>query len=141
MELMEDLEKGKAVKFIRGCALYLLSGATVFSLEVIVYAAKGWKEGFVWWITNFGGIGSWLIAPYAGLGLLLTRREFTLRQEIVHLFGAIGIVTFGIAIFLDGFFIHADPRNWILYVLVPIYQWIAIAGAVAISYAVGKKLK
>lgn len=138
---MEDFEKGRAAKFVRGGALYLLSGATVFSLEVVVYAAKGWKEGIFWWLSNFVGIGGWLVAPYAGMGLLLTRRKFTLRQEIVHLFGAIGIVAFGIIIFLDGFFLHSDPRNWILYLLVPIYQWIAIAGALAISYTVGKTLK
>lgn len=141
MELMEDIDNGRAIKLIRGGALYLLSGATIFSLEVIVYVAQGWKHGWLWWVGNFAGTGCWLIAPYAGMGLLLTRRKFTLRQEIIHLFGAFGIVSFGILMFLDGFFLHADPRNWILYVLVPVYQWLAIAGAWAISYAVGKTLR
>lgn len=138
---MEEEVNERTVKMVRGAALYLLSGATVFSLEMIVYAAKGWKEGFFWWISTFAGVGSWLVIPYAAMGLFLTRKKYTLRQEIVHLFGCIGIVVFGVAITLDGFCLHPDPRNWVLYVLIPIYQWIAIAGAVALSYAVGKKLK
>jgi hypothetical protein len=138
---MEEVGNDRAVKMVRGTALYLLSGATVFSLEMIVFVAKGWKQGFPWWLKYFVGVGGWLIIPYAAMCLLVTRRKYTIRQEIVHLFGCIGIVVFGITMTLDGFLIHPDPRNWVLYVLIPIYQWVAIAGCIALSYAVGKSLK
>ncbi|HYS43153.1 MAG TPA: hypothetical protein VEM32_04155 [Geobacteraceae bacterium] len=136
---MEELENEKAAKIIRGLSLYLLSGATVFSLEVIVYADKGWKEGLAWWGTRFLGIGVWLMAPYAGLSALVVKLKHTLRQEIVLLFGSLGVVIFGISMFFEGFFVHNDPRSWILYVLVPIYQWIAVAGAAALRYSIGRK--
>jgi len=138
---MEEVGQEKAVQMVRGTSLFLLSGATVFSLEMLIYAAKGWMQGLSWWCSNFAGIGLWLIIPYAAMGIFLTRKKFTLRQEIVHLFGCIGIVVFGVIITLDGFFLHPDSRNWVLYVLIPIYQWIALAGAAALSYAVGRKLK
>jgi len=136
---MEELENEKAAKIIRGLSLYLLSGATVFSLEVIVYADKGWKEGLAWWGTRFLGIGVWLMAPYVGMSALVVKMKHTLRQEIVLLFGSLGVVIFGISMFFEGFFVHNDPRSWILYVLVPIYQWIAVAGAAALRYSIGRK--
>ena len=136
---MEELEHEKAGKIVRGLSLYLLSGATAFSLEVIVYADKGWKEGLIWWCTRFLGIGAWLMSPYAGMSALIVKLKHTLRQEIVLLFGSLGIVIFGISILFEGFFIHYDPRSWILYVLIPIYQWIAVAGAAALRYSIGRK--
>jgi len=136
---MEELENEKAGKIVRGLALYLLSGATAFSLEVIVFTDKGWKEGLYWWCTRFLGIGIWLMAPYVGMSALVVKLKHTLRQEIVLLFGSLGIVIFGISILFEGFFVHYDPRSWILYVLVPIYQWIAVAGAAALRYSIARK--
>lgn len=139
---MEETGNERAVRMVRGTALYLLSGATVFSLEMIIFAGKGWKEGLSWWLVNFAAVGCWLVLPYAGLGMFITRKKnYTLRQEIVHLFGSLGIVLFGVVITLDGFLLHPDPRNWVLYALIPIYQWLAIGGACFLSYAVGAKLK
>ncbi|HEY6872853.1 MAG TPA: hypothetical protein VI298_09035 [Geobacteraceae bacterium] len=138
---MEELENEKAGKIIRGLSLYLLSGAAAFSLEVIVYADKGWKQGIAWWFTTFLGISLWLIAPYAGMSALIVKLKHTLRQEIVLLFGSLGIVAFGISILFEGFFVHNDPRSWILYVLIPIYQWIAVAGAAALRYSIGKQAR
>lgn len=138
---MAEQEQEKTSKIVRGVSLYLLSGAAAFSLEVIVYADKGWKQGLAWWFTRFLGIGLWLMAPYAGMSALIVKLKHTLRQEIVLLFGSLGIVAFGITILFEGFFVHADPRSWILYVLIPLYQWIAVAGAAALRYSIGKQPK
>lgn len=136
---MEEWENEKTGKIVRGIALYLLSGAAAFSLEVIIYADKGWKQGLPWWFTTFLGIGLWLMAPYAGMSALIVKLKHSLRQEIVLLFGSLGITVFGITILFEGFFVHADPRSWILYVLIPLYQWVAVAGAAALRYSIGKK--
>lgn len=138
---MEELENEKAGKILRGLSLYLLSGAAAFSLEVIVYANKGWKQAIAWWFTTFLGTTLWLIAPYAGMSAMIAKLKHTLRQEIVLLFGSLGIVVFGITILFEGFFVHNDPRSWILYVLIPLYQWIAVAGTAALRYSIGKKMK
>lgn len=138
---MEEVEHEKAGKIVRGLSLYLLSGAAAFSLEVIVYADKGWRQGLAWWLTRFLGIGIWLIAPYAGMSALVVKLKHTLRQQVVLLFGSLGIVVFGMSILFEGFFVHADPRSWILYVLIPLYQWIAVAGAAALRYAIGRQQK
>lgn len=141
IEPMDDFDEAKVARMIREGAFYLLSAGIVFSLQLVIYAGKGWQQGLLWWVGNFAGVWGWLIAPYAAMVVLLSKRTSTLRQATVHFFCAAGIVIFGILIFLDGFFVHSDQRNWVLYLLVPIYQWVAIAGAAAISYAIGKTLK
>ena len=124
---------------IKGVALYLLSGAAAFSLEVVVYADKGWLLGVKWWIRSFLPAALWLLAPYVGLSSILLKMKHTLRQLIVLFFGSAGTAAFGILILFDGFFVHADPRNWVIFWVVPLYQWIALAGTVALRAAVGRK--
>lgn len=137
---LEDQEQLRIEKIIRGMSVYLLSGAAAFSLEVVVYVGKGWLERPYWWLTTFLGVGIWLVAPYAGLSALILKKKHTLRQLVLLLFGSLGIVAFGIFILLDGFFVHNDPRSWIIYVLVPIYQWIAVAATAGIRYSIGLKI-
>lgn len=140
MEWMEEFDKDRAIRFIREGARYLLSFAAIFTLELIVYEAKGWKQGWLWWVGTFAVTGAWVVAPYAGMELLLNRSKLTLRQEIIYLLGAIGIMGFGFLILVGAFFPPISPSERMLYLLIPIYQWIGIAGAWAISYAVGKTL-
>lgn len=140
MALMEEFDKDRVIRFIKETTRYLLSFAAIFTLQLIVYEAKGWKQGWIWWIGTFAVTGAWVVAPYAGLELLLNRRKLTLRQEIIHLLGAICIIAFSLLIFLGAFFPQVSPNSRMLYLLIPIYQWIGILGAWAISYAVGKTL-
>lgn len=129
----------KLEKMIRGGTLYLLSGAAAFSLEVVVYADKGWLLGAEWWITSFLPAALWLLAPYLGLSSILLKMKHTLRQLIVLFFGSAGSAAFGIVMLFDGFFVHADPRNRVIFWVVPFYQWIALAGTAALRTAVGRK--
>jgi hypothetical protein len=65
--------------------------------------------------------------------------KHTLRQLIVLFFGSAGTVAFGIAMLFDGFFVHTDPRNRVIFWVVPLYQWIALAGTMALRTAVEQK--
>lgn len=125
-------------KCMRLGALYLLSGAAAFSLEVVVYADKGWLLGAKWWLQFFLPVTLWLMTPYMGLSSILLKMEHTLRQLIVLFFGSAGIAAFGIIMLLDGFFIHIDPRNKVIFWVVPLYQWLAVAGTAALRHAVGR---
>lgn len=134
----DEQDNEKLEKMIRGAALYLLSGAAAFSLEVVVYADKGWLLGIKWWLRSFLPVALWLIAPYLGLSSILLKMKHTLRQLIVLFFGSAGAAAFGIAMMLDGFFIHTDPRNRVIFWVVPLYQWLTVAGTAALRHAVGR---
>jgi len=129
----------KLEKMVKGVALYMLSGAAAFSLEVVVYADKGWHLGVKWWITSFLSAALWMLAPYVGLSSILLKMKHTLRQLIVLFFGSAGTVAFGMVMLFDGFFVHTDPRNRVIFWVVPLYQWIALAGTVALRTAVERK--
>lgn len=118
-------------------ALYLLSGGAAFSLEVVVYADKGWQLGWNWWGGVFLPVTIWMMAPYTGLSYILLKKKHTQRQLLVLFFGAVGMAIFGIFTIFDAFFIHIDPRNKVLFGVVPLYQWLAVAGTVALRHAVG----
>ncbi|MBI2353820.1 MAG: hypothetical protein HYV06_02125 [Deltaproteobacteria bacterium] len=135
----DEQDKEKLERMIRGVSLYLLSGAAAFSLEVIVYSDKGWLQGGGWWLRSFLPPALWLLAPYLGFSSILLKMKHNLRQLIVLLFGSAGTAVFGIAMMLDGFFIHTDPRNRVIFWVVPIYQWLALAGTTALRHAVGRK--
>lgn len=119
-------------------ALYLLSGAAAFSLEVVVYSDKGWLQGARWWAAQFLPVTLWLMAPYTGLSSILLKKSHTLRQLVVLFFGAAGIAAFGLATIFDAFFVHVDPRNRVIFWVVPLYQWVAVAGTAALRHAVGR---
>lgn len=134
--LTDEQNTGILEKFMRVGALYLLSGAAAFSLEVVVYADKGWLLGAKWWLTTFLPVTLWMLAPYAGLSSILLKMKHTLRQVIVLFFGSAGIAAFGIVTLFDGFFLHVDPRNKVIFWVVPLYQWLAVAGTAALRHAV-----
>jgi hypothetical protein len=137
--LMDELDSERARKICSGLILYTLTGGAAFSLEVLVYADRGWTQGPAWWAGTFLGIGFWLIAPYFALSWAILKRENSLRQLILILFFTLGVVFFAMTIFFEAFFVHRDPRSWIVYALVPIYQWIAIGGALGLRHAIGRK--
>ena len=134
----EKQENWMLDKFLRVGALYLLSGAAAFSLEVVVYSDKGWLLGVKWWLQSFLPVTLWLMAPYLGLSSILLKMKHTLRQLVVLFFGSAGVAAFGIVMLFDGFFIHVDPRNKVLFWVVPLYQWLAVAGTAALRRAVGR---
>jgi hypothetical protein len=134
----EEQDGGMLEKFMKVGALYLLSGAAAFSLEVVVYADKGWLLGAKWWIRSFLPVTIWLMAPYMGLSSIMLKKKHTLRQLIVLFFGSAGVAAFGIVTLFDGFFIHIDPRNKVIFWVVPLYQWLAVAGTAALRHAVGR---
>lgn len=138
MEGFEELDQDRAIRGVREWARVILSCAAIFTLELVVYEAKGWRESSLWWLGTFCGTGAWLIAPYAGIELMLNRHRLTLKQEIIHLVGALGIIGFGVVILLNAFFQAVSTARWILYLMVPLYQWLGIAGTWAISLVAGK---
>lgn len=125
-------------RFLKLGALYLLSGGAAFSLEVVVYADKGWLLGWKWWVGFFLPVTLWLMAPYTGLSYVLLKKKHTMRQLLVLFFGSVGLAAFGMVTVFDAFFIHIDPRNKVLFGVVPLYQWLAVAGTAALRQAVGR---
>ncbi|HEU0265337.1 MAG TPA: hypothetical protein VFR01_06375 [Geobacterales bacterium] len=129
----------KLTRAIKGFSIYLLSGGAAFSVEIMVFILKGWEEGVRWWLTTFPLFSIWLLAPFSILSYLILKGRNSFRQLVLLFFGAVGTTFFALFIFLDAFFIHYDPRSWIVLLIVPGYQFVAIGSLAALRYAIRDK--
>ncbi len=116
--------------------IVLALSAALFTIAMLIYAGHGWEKGINWWaITCL--FGAWAISPYIGIvGFSRTWSEDH-KERITRLLGFILVIAFGIIVLIDGFFIHSDAQNALLFIFLPLYQWIGIA----IVLAVGASLK
>ena len=112
--------------------IVLALSATLFTIAMMIYAGHGWEKGINWWaITCL--FGAWAISPYIGIvGFSRTWSEDH-KERITRLLGFILVIAFGIIVLIDGFFIHSDAQNALLFVFLPIYQWIGIVIVLAIG--------
>ncbi len=110
----------------------IAASAAFFTFLMLIYAGRGWEQGIGWW----GGtclFGAWAISPYLGIVGFSRTSDENKKQRITRLVGLTLIVAFGVLIIIDGFFIHSDAQNALLFVFVPIYQWVGIVIVMGIS--------
>lgn len=99
---------------------------SLFTLGMMVYAGRGWRQGAEWWM-SFIGFGLWSLIPYAGLatcGLLANR---TKGQALTAFTGSVLVVFLGVLLLVDGFFVHPDAQNALAFVVLPFYQLVGVA--------------
>ena len=109
----------------RKATLSLCILGSLVVLGTMVYAGRGWQQG-VGWGMQFVGFGFWNLAPYAGLaacGLLAYRTQ---RQAMTAFIGSLLVVCFGILLLVEGFFVHPDAQNALIFIVLPFYQWIGV---------------
>jgi hypothetical protein len=115
-----------------------LSGG-LFTFAMLIYAAKGGEIGIVWRTIAVVIIGLWAISPYLGMLGISRNQNKNLGQKILYGVGFTLIVAFGVIGLIDGFFIHSDAQNALLFVFLPLYQWLGIAIVAVISYSFNAK--
>jgi len=104
-----------------------------FTLALIVWAAGG---GEALDLTAFG-FALWATSPYVLLALAGPRLRRPARQWVV-LLGDVVLTGGAIWIYIVGFVIETDAQSALLFVFVPLYQWVgcgvvfALAGLAAL---------
>lgn len=113
--------------------LVALSAALV-TLTLMIYMARPWGDnyayqslsGYVWLL----GLAVWVTLPYL-MVLFLARKAFPSRKNtFVMVLGAFIISIGGVALYVDAALIHRDPQGALVFIAVPLYQWL-ILGLVA----------
>jgi hypothetical protein len=128
----------KRVRRLIALAVITLLGAAVFTLGVMIKAGEGWNQGFAWWL-GFFAFGAWAVSPYAAMAVMSLAMKRTLPQSLVFLLGCLLVTGFGGVVLIDGFYIHHDAQNALLFVFLPIYQWIGVAATFVIGLWVAKR--
>ena len=79
-------------------------------------------------------------SPYLGIGYLTYFKRSTLGKSQIWLFGIVVIIAYAIYALIYNQ-LNSDAQGPLLYLFLPIYQWIAIAFVFAIDFVVRKKIQ
>ncbi len=104
---------------IRGVLLV----AALASLGIMVYSAD-LSHPLLWLVSLV--FGAWVVSPYWFLFRTLSKGEPNLVRERAVLLLSIGLACFGLSIYYDGFFVHLDAQNGLLFLFIPLWQWVAV---------------
>lgn len=101
--------------------LALAAGAAVTS--VILHGATGGDPDGLRFIL-------WALSPHVAFALLQGRMSRPWASAVASL-GALAASAFGAVAFYDGFYVHLDALNGLLFIFVPLWQWFGF-GLVAV---------
>ena len=122
---------------IKNATQILSLGAAIFTLAMMVYAGRGGEEGIGWWLTA-SGFAMIAISPYAGLAWMGRKLCRTVRQSLVVLVGTLLVCLFGVGLLIHGFFFNESSMSGLLFVVLPMYQWPAVAVTGGVAYWLGR---
>jgi hypothetical protein len=72
---------------------------------------------------------AWALGPYAGYALLV----FGAERPAAASLGAVAGTLFGTFAYYDGFFVHVGAQNALLFLFIPLWQWVGFGGVAAAS--------
>ena len=118
--------------------------AAAFTICTMVYAAQPWGDNYAYKTfsdySTLVGFALWAISPYLILTIILRgfrKNKYSTNTAII---GALIIAVTSCALLIDAFFIHIDAQNALVFIFLPIYQWVAFLLLALICFAVGKFL-
>jgi hypothetical protein len=109
--------------------------AALITLTLMVYMARPWGDnntyqslsGYAWLL----GFAVWATLPYLMI-IFLARKAFSFRaNNFIVIIGALIISLGGVALYIDAAWLHRDHQGALVFIAVPLYQWI-ILGLLAV---------
>jgi len=102
----------------------LLFGATLLSVALLVHEAGDEMRSISWWVVAAPWI-VWIVSPYLPL-FLFGRRRVNLARSAISSVLTVTVIGFASLVYFDGFFTHLDAQSALLFIFVPLYQWVII---------------
>jgi hypothetical protein len=117
--------------------------AALITLTLMIYMARPWGDNYAYqslsgyaWLLGFA---VWAIPPYLMI-LFLVRKAFASRaNNFVVIVGVLIISLGGVALYVDAALLHRDPQGALVFIAVPLYQWIIIGLLIGIHFFLRKK--
>ena len=100
------------------------------TLAFMVTMARPWGDndayqglgGYLWLLF----LALWAILPYLLLFIMANRVVNFKNKAIFLLIGALIMVGGGMAAYVDAMWLHPDPQGGLVFIAVPLYQWIIV---------------
>ncbi len=119
-------------------------GGAAFTICMMIYAAQPWGDNYAYktfsGYLTLVGYASWAISPYLILTIILRAFRKNKYSTNTAIIGALIIAITSCALLIDAFFIHIDAQNALVFIFLPIYQWVAFLVLALICFAVGRFL-
>ena len=108
------------------------------TLGLLMYLARPWEDNFApGTASGYRGLLGflfWAIAPYLPL-LVWARKSHAVRAvNLLRLIGAAIICVGGVGIYLDAGLRHPAPLSALVFLAVPLYQWVAVVLLMVMDY-------
>ena len=119
--------------------------ATIFTIAIMVYAAQPWGDNHAYktfsdYLTLFGYM-AWAISPYFMLAIIFDGFLHHPSASLTALVGTVLIVLASAALLIDAFFVHINAQGGLIFLFLPIPQWLAALFLGLICLIVSKVIK
>ena len=108
----------------------LASLAAIATVALAIYAAQPWGDNYAY--QNLSGylllivFVAWAISPYIYLFLSAGRHSPQRIRDLFRISVTLLICMGGLTVVVDIVFIHPDAQGGLVFLFLPIYQWIVI---------------
>jgi hypothetical protein len=117
--------------------------AALITLILMIYMAQPWGgnyayqslSGYAWLL----GFAVWATLPYGMIIFLAGKALPSPAQKLLVVISAILISLCGVALYIDAAFLHPDPQGALVFIAVPLYQWIILGLLTGFIFFLNKK--
>ena len=106
----------------------VLISAAAGCLGLLSYAADlSSGQNFLWAV----GFGLWVVSPFVFLLHATRRFEGNRTRDVVLLLVSLATALFAAFVYYDAFFVSMDAQSALVFIFVPLWQWVGAAASVA----------
>jgi hypothetical protein len=111
-----------AVTRLTRMVLFVVSGLTIVFM---LYAGQPWKQESSSWPLMFG-FAVWALSPYGGLALLSRHASGQRLPSWLVLVASLLSGSWAVVVQYQAFVAKPDPQSGLVYVFLPLYQWLVV---------------
>lgn len=113
----------------------IAAAGAIFTLGLVVYASEAWRAGLDRWllVSPFALLA---ISPYLALWRIARRVRADIVRSRIALAVAVLITAPAVWFYVLGFFVHSDPQSGLLFLFLPVYQFLAGGAAAMILWLI-----
>ena len=106
--------------------------------------------GFMAWVADWSsnpsilafmiGLLAWCVSPYASIAVVARKPRASASSAIALLATALVVAGFAAVVYVDAFFIHLDAQGGLVFLFVPIVQWMGAAIGIVATHLLDRRV-